>query len=139
MFTEGRSTASRRGEYGGCHTQLITNHQWPSLLAATHPSWPRASQMTKTHNGQRANICIVAFPFLSRNVFVKTLISNSSFHEQIKPGHRLNNIYLHSHIWGFEFYDVFPHILQVALFCIDFSFRLNASSLSFLSLHYYPI
>ena len=135
MFTEGRSTASRRGEYGGCHTQLITNHQWPSLLAATHPSWPRASQMTKTHNGQRANICIVAFPFLSRNVFVKTLISNSSFHEQIKPGHRLNNIYLHSHIGGFEFYDVssysssssFLYRLFLHAECIFFIFPVPSS------------
>ena len=45
------------------HTHLITNHQWPSLLAA-HSHLGRASQMTKTHNGERANICILEFLFL---------------------------------------------------------------------------
>ena len=40
-----------RGWYGGSggHTHLITNHQWPSLLAGHHlPSWPRVTNDKNT-------------------------------------------------------------------------------------------
>ena len=55
---------------GEGHTHLITNHQWPSLLAATLPSWPAVTNDKNTQwtEGKHLHHSI-AFPFPFKIVF----------------------------------------------------------------------